>query len=237
MSELAQALRGTALPVMVKNAPSPDVRLWAGAIERCQAATTGVVSAILRGFDIYNNLGYRNAPLWDVALELRRLMPSLPLLCDPSHITGRRDAIAATAQTALDLGLDGLMVEVHPHPADALTDADQQLTPHQFIAVLDGLVERRSDSQKADSALADCRAQIDAIDQQLLQLLQRRMDIARDIATVKRQLDLPLYQPQRWQTLLDHHRAAAQAIGLDPDFATRLFNLIHSESLRTQQEL
>ncbi len=236
VGELCEAFSGTSLPVMVKNAPSPDVRLWAGAIERCGKSTSGAVSAVHRGFDLYNNLGYRNNPLWEVPLELRRIMPQVEMLCDPSHITGDRSRIAATAQTALDLGFDGLMVEVHPSPDDALTDPAQQITPQALADMVGGLTVRRTDSQKADAALADCRARIDAIDHQLLRLLGQRMDTSREIALVKRPLDIALYQPARWNALVADRKRLAEQLGLDADFVGRLLETIHAESVKVQQQ-
>ncbi|MCR4659662.1 MAG: bifunctional 3-deoxy-7-phosphoheptulonate synthase/chorismate mutase type II [Bacteroidales bacterium] len=236
VQELCAALQGTAMPVMVKNAPVPDLGLWLGAIERCSQATTGDVSAVHRGFNLYNNLGYRNHPLWEVPLELRRYMPQTELICDPSHIAGRRDIVAQTAQMALDLGFDGLMVETHPNPDAALTDAAQQLTPDGFAAMTASLVPRRTGSQRANAALADCRSQIDDIDHQLLQLLARRMDTSRRIAAIKRPLGMALYQPERWQALMADRKALAAELGLEQDFVSRLLETIHAESVRVQQE-
>ena len=173
VQELTEALRGTGLPVMVKNAPSPDVRLWMGAIERCRQVGLTDLTAVHRGFDVFRNDGYRNNPLWEVPIELRRTMPEVPILCDPSHIAGRREPIAALSQTALDLGFDGLMIEVHPQPSVALTDAGQQLSPAELAVLIGGLVMRSTDSVVADEELRLMREQIDQIDGEVLRLLDR----------------------------------------------------------------
>ena len=236
VQELTEALRGTGLPVLVKNAPSPDVRLWMGAIERCRQVGIEDVTAVHRGFDVFRNDSYRNNPLWEVPIELRRAMPEVPILCDPSHIAGRKEPIAALSQTALDLGFDGLMVEVHPMPTEALTDARQQLTPDELAVMIGGLVMRSTDSVLADEELRVLREQIDSLDSEVLQLLSARFAVSRQIARIKMEGNLAVFQPKRWDALLHQRMESAQQLGLDAEFVKGVFEKIHAESVRVQEE-
>lgn len=236
VQELTEALRGTKLPVMVKNAPSPDVRLWMGAMERCRQVGVEDLKAVHRGFDVYRNDGYRNNPLWEIPIELRRLMPDVPILCDPSHIAGRREPLAALSQTAMDLGFDGLMIETHPRPEKALTDAGQQISPDELDALLDGLVMRSTDSRVADEELRLLREQIDYIDKDVLRLMSARFEVARQIARVKEEGNLAVFQPKRWDTVLRQRMEAAERQGVDPAFVKALFEKIHAESVRVQEQ-
>ena len=236
VQELTEALRGTKLPVMVKNAPSPDVRLWMGAMERCRQVGVEDLKAVHRGFDVYRNDGYRNNPLWEIPIELRRLMPDVPILCDPSHIAGRREPLTALSQTAMDLGFDGLMIETHPRPEKALTDAGQQISPDELAALLAGLVMRSTDSRVADEELRLLREQIDYIDKDVLRLMSARFEVARQIARVKEEGNLAVFQPKRWNTVLRQRMEAAERQGVDPAFVKALFEKIHAESVRVQEQ-
>lgn len=236
MGELAAALRGSAMAVMVKNPIIPDIELWVGAIERIQQAGIEDLAAIHRGFSTYNNYSYRNNPLWEIPIELKRRMPTLPLLCDPSHIGGRRDLVAPISQMALDLHFDGLMVEVHNDPDNALTDSQQQITPEQFGQMLDKL-KQRHDSETAPSELQRLRDHLDVIDQQLLKLLSQRMEISRQIGAIKHQNNMPIFQPQRWEQVLAQQQKAGAALGLDDHFVKEIAEKIHRESLRMQEEI
>ena len=236
VQELTEALRGTKLPVMVKNAPSPDVRLWMGAMERCRQVGVEDLKAVHRGFDVYRNDGYRNNPLWEIPIELRRLMPDVPILCDPSHIAGRREPLAALSQTAMDLGFDGLLIETHPKPEKALTDAGQQISPDELAALLAGLVMRSTDSRVADEELRLLREQIDYIDKDVLRLMSARFEVARQIARVKEEGNLAVFQPKRWDTVLRQRMEAAERQGVDPAFVKALFEKIHAESVRVQEQ-
>ena len=236
VQELTEALRGTKLPVMVKNAPSPDVRLWMGAMERCRQVGVEDLKAVHRGFDVYRNDGSRNNPLWEIPIELRRLMPDVPILCDPSHIAGRREPLAALSQTAMDLGFDGLMIETHPKPEKALTDAGQQISPDELAALLTGLVMRSTDSRVADEELRLLREQIDYIDKDVLRLMSARFEVARQIARVKEEGNLAVFQPKRWDTVLRQRMEAAERQGVDPAFVKALFEKIHAESVRVQEQ-
>lgn len=234
VQEVTEAMRGCDVTVMVKNAPSPDVQLWLGAVERCRQVGLKDIVAVHRGFDLFRNGDYRNSPLWEVPIELRRLVPELPILCDPSHIAGRREPIGMLAQTAMNLGFDGLMVEVHPHPDEAYTDAGQQITPAELERLLKTLVVRQTDSAMADGQLQRLREEIDLLDNQLLQLLMARLEVAGEIAKVKERDNLAVYQPKRWEQLLQQRRQAATELGLDPDFVEEIFETVHAESVRVQ---
>lgn len=235
VEELCDALRGSDMRVMVKNPMNPDVRLWLGAIERLQQCGIAVTAAIHRGFSMYDNRGYRNDPLWEVPMELRRQMSELPLLCDPSHIAGRTDLVAPVAQAAMLLGFDGVMVEVHPHPASALTDAVQQLTPTALAAMLPTLQQPESPEMAAPD-LTTLRSRIDELDHEMLRLLASRMDVSRRMAALKRAAGMSVYQPQRWQAVLTDRQQQAIELGLDPTFTKELLEKIHGESVRVQME-
>lgn len=236
VQELAEILRGSELVVMVKNAPSPDVKLWMGAIERMQKAGVTSVCAVHRGFYVFKNSGYRNTPLWEVPIELRRVMPEVPIICDPSHIAGRREPLQQLSQTALDLGFDGLMLEVHPKPSAALTDSYQQLDPGDFKLLLNSLVIRSTEEVVTDEELRLLRGQIDQIDEQLLQMLVERLRVSMKIADVKERCNMAVFQPKRWDWVLKQRMEMASQLGLDTDFVKEIFEKIHAESVRTQQE-
>lgn len=235
VEELCAALRGSTMRVMVKNPLNPDVRLWLGAIERLTQSNIEVSAAIHRGFSMYDNRGYRNEPLWEVPIELHRRMPELPLLCDPSHIAGQADLVSSVAHAAMMLCFDGLMVEVHPSPADALTDAHQQLTPGQLLAMIKELSHKveRNDTD-ATGNVAMLREKIDEVDNELLQLLSRRMGLSRQMAEVKRSQQMSVYQPKRWDELLYDRMAKADTLALDKEFIKEIFEKIHGESVRVQ---
>lgn len=234
MGELADSLRGSGLAVMVKNPITPDVELWVGALERLRQVGISDLAAIHRGFATYNNMGYRNNPLWEIPIELKRRMPELPLLCDPSHIGGRGELIASLSQMALDLHFDGLMIECHPSPVTALTDSQQQITPHELSTLLDRL-KIRQHGVSAPSELRRLRGELDIIDSQLLELLSRRMKISATIGDIKREHNMPIFQPERWQKVLDKQIADGRELGLDEQFVKELSEKIHSESLRLQE--
>lgn len=235
MSELTEAMRGIRKTIMVKNPMSPDINAWIGAIERCLQIGVPKVVAVHRGFDVYNNLGYRNNPLWEIPMELRRRMPELPLICDPSHICGKGDLIADMAQTALDFNFDGLMIEVHSNPAQALTDKAQQITPAQLKAIVDRLVVKQENDATVDE-LNYLRTQIDTVDKELVKLIESRLAISRKIADVKRAHKMTTYQPKRWEAVLKKRLEMARQTGLSEEFVKELFEKLHSESVRVQEE-
>lgn len=234
VGELASALQGTPLAVMVKNPVTPDTSLWIGAIERLQKSGITDLAAIHRGFSTYNNFGYRNNPLWEIPIELKRLMPHLPLFCDPSHIAGKRELVSSLSQTAFDLHFDGLMIECHPSPDNALTDSKQQISPDALRSLLDTLHPRQHTDKTPDELLL-LREQLDVIDAQLLKLISQRMKISADIGAIKRAHNMPIFQPQRWQKVLDDQLAAARALGLNEHFVKDITEKIHGESIRLQE--
>ncbi|MBR1798510.1 MAG: bifunctional 3-deoxy-7-phosphoheptulonate synthase/chorismate mutase type II [Bacteroidales bacterium] len=237
VEEICKALRGTSMTVMVKNPICPDVKLWVGAIERIQKVCKEQVVAIHRGFYTYDNHGFRNAPLWDIALDMRRHLAETPIFCDPSHMAGNRLLIEPLVHMALQLAYDGLFIEVHHAPDQALTDAQQQITPRELLQLLqniEGINTNTGDT--LDNALAMLRQQIDNIDHDLLHLLAQRMTISRQIAQVKYQHEASAYQPTRWQQVLDNRLQQASNEGLDQHFVKELMEKIHAESLRIQIE-
>lgn len=233
VGELCSALKGSRLPVMIKNPLNPDVKLWIGAIERVLQAGTESVAAVHRGFYMYNNYGYRNNPLWEIPIELMRAMPDVPIFCDPSHIGGKRKLLSQLMQTALDLHFDGLMVEVHPSPSCALTDANQQITPNDFLSLLAGL-SVHSNTPNAPEALQVLREQIDFIDSQLIHLIGDRLNVAKKIASVKAANDMAVFQPKRWEEVLEKKMQLALEQGIDPEFIKELYEKLHAESVKVQ---
>lgn len=237
VGELAQALRGCDIGVLVKNPIAADINLWQGAIERIMQADVAHVAAIHRGFYLYHDgCPYRNKPLWEVAIELQRRLPGLPIFCDPSHMGGHRRYLQELMATASDLGCNGYMIEVHPHPETALTDGDQQVDVAGLVALLASL-EAHKHADTVEMQLNTLRQQIDAIDERLIQAMGERMTISRKIARLKMTDHLEAYQPQRWNELLRQRLTTAQSIGLDPHFVRKLYEAIHEESIRTQEEV
>lgn len=235
VDEICEALKGSAMQVMVKNPMSPDVGLWIGAIERVVRAGARGVMAVHRGFDVYNNEGLRNAPMWELALNLRHELPEVPLLCDPSHLGGSRDRVEALALAAMQLAFDGLMVETHPHPAEAWTDAAQQLTPNELKALLARIADQHlNDGDAGTQRLTPLRQQMDDVDHELLRLLGRRMDLSRQIADVKREAGMTVYQSKRWEEVLADRLRLAETLGLNAAFVQDLLEKIHGESVRVQ---
>lgn len=237
MGELSESFRGTDLTVLVKNPLIPDVKLWMGALERVMRSGIKDIGAVHRGFYSYrDNSPYRNKPLWEVPIELRQLMPGLPILCDPSHMGGKREYLQDLMQTAADLGADGYMIEVHPHPTEALTDAEQQVTPRELSRQLDSIIWRRNTAD-SDSELRNLRKQIDEIDETLLRTLSQRMEISKKIATLKAKSGIAVYQPQRLEQMMVQRMQKAEQIGLSPMFVKELLDKVHAESVKTQEEI
>lgn len=239
--ELAEALRGTDASVFVKNPLVPDVDLWEGTLERFMAAGVAKVGAIHRGFYPTEPSRFRNIPKWEIPLELRRRKPDLRILCDPSHISGNRLYITEVAIRALELSLDGLMVEVHPSPPNALTDACQQITPAEFGAMIAHYLDRKRELAQAgaadDGPLHLARVKIDSIDYQMIDLLTRRFDVIREIAGIKNELGLEPRQKDRWESVFANRMAYAIENGLDTRPLAKLLNFIHDESIALQRVL
>lgn len=237
MQEMAEALANTNLQVWVKNPVVPDVQLWIGGIERLQKSKVHVAGAIHRGFSVYSKGEYRNAPEWTLLVEFRRLMPNLPVYCDPSHISGRRDLLEIVCQKALDLGLEGLMIEVHPNPEAAQSDPDQQLTPLAYSQLLDRLVTHQPNSEAITYQLQieDLRRQLDGVDQRILEAFAERNKMVSAIGEIKRDHNVALLQIERWNTVIENLMAQGIQLGLDEKDVKRLFDLIHDASLRVQE--
>jgi chorismate mutase len=239
VQEIADALRGVEVPVLVKNPVNPDLELWIGALERLSRAGIRRLGAVHRGFSMYGDTEYRNSPLWEIPVELRRRLPNLPLLCDPSHICGKRETIPGVAQNALDLGFDGLMVEVHRQPDQAWSDARQQFTPDDFGAWLHQLVVRRAtaDNPLFAPQLETLRRQIDRLDEQLVAVLGKRMDVAREIGLYKLENGVAILQLERWREVFRTRSKALRALDISDDFAHKLLQAIHQESIAQQARI
>jgi chorismate mutase len=238
VQEIADALRGVDKPVMVKNPVNPDLKLWMGAIERILRADVKAVLACHRGFNIYGKSLYRNAPLWEIPIELKRNLPDIPLICDPSHIGGKRELIEDIAGKALKLGYEGLMVETHPDPDAAWSDSAQQLTPEAFIQMMARLRFRRANADNPGylDEVARMRDAIDEVDGRLMELLAERMVFSRKIGTLKETNNVAFYQHNRWSGIIEHVRSAAEELGLNEEFMLKLFSIIHLESIDMQGE-
>jgi chorismate mutase len=235
---IADALKGTDIPVLVKNPISADIGLWIGAIERLANAGLTRLGAIHRGFSSTLEMRYRNAPNWKMPIELNRLMPEIPLICDPSHICGKAELIPDLAQEAMDLLFDGLMVEVHPDPPNALSDAAQQLTPDQFLSMVANLrlPHEQSDSPVFINRMSELREGIDELDSQLLDLLGQRMDIVREMGALKVAQQVSTLQPHRWQEIVRDRIKKGSGLDLSEAFVLQLMQSIHEEAIRQQEE-
>lgn len=234
VQEIADVLRDNKeITVLVKNPMNPDVNLWIGAIRRLQQAGVEKIVAVHRGFSVYNSqFSTRNAPHWYVPIEFKRLMPKVPLLCDPSHIAGRRDLVAGLCQKALDLDFDGLMIECHCLPEQALSDAAQQLIPDELNRVLDGLVvHERVDK---DKELAELRSKIDSLDSILIEALAKRMQVSKEIGEYKRQHNMPIVQTGRYNEVIQNRIELAEELGVSTDLVKQIYELIHEASVNAQ---
>ncbi|MGM9705133.1 MAG: chorismate mutase [Prevotella sp.] len=235
MQALADSLRGVDVPVLVKNPVNPDLELWIGALERINQAGIKRLGAIHRGFSSYDKKIYRNLPMWQIPIELRRRIPNLPIICDPSHIGGSRDLIAPLCQQAMDLGLDGLIVESHCSPDSAWSDAAQQVTPDVLDYILSLLVVRNE--TVTTEGIHQLRKQIDELDNQLMELLAKRMRVCREIGQYKKEHNMTVLQTSRYNEILDKRGAQGALCGMDSDFIKRVFEEVHEESVRQQIEI
>lgn len=239
VQEIANALRGTDRKVWVKNPLHPDIGLWIGALERINRVGITDMAAIHRGFFAYESKPYRNEPKWEMSLEMRRLAPSLPILCDPSHIAGSTALIGEVCQTALDLNMDGLMIESHFDPTAALSDAQQQVTPEQLGKIMKNLVLRSSSSEDVVflSKLRELRERIDEIDAELLEVLARRLRVVEEIGTFKKDKNVAVFQLDRWFEILESRQDWGEEHQLYRELVEELFKLIHKHSVRTQTDM
>ena len=235
VQEIADALRGIDVPVLVKNPVNPDLELWIGALERVNGAGIKRMAAIHRGFSSYDKKIYRNMPMWQIPIELRRRVPKLPVICDPSHIGGRRDLIAPLCQQAMDLGMDGLIIESHCNPDQAWSDASQQVTPDILDYILNLLVIR--DQIVTTENITQLRRQIDEIDNGLIDLLAKRMRISREIGQYKKEHGMTIVQTSRYAEILDKRGAQGSLCGIDNSCTRQIFEAIHEESVRQQMEI
>lgn len=238
VQEIAEALRDTDIPVLVKNPVNPDLDLWIGAFERLAAQGVRKLGAIHRGVSSVSKIKYRNLPQWEMAVELRSRYPELPMFADPSHMGGKREYLFELSQRAMDLGLDGLMIESHCDPSCALSDAAQQLTPSALIELLESLVVRdaMTSDEEFNEKLSRLRAQIDVLDENLIFTLASRMKVSRSIGDLKKENSVAIVQPSRWDEVLDKAAASAAAYGLDTEFIKRIFNTIHEASVAEQNK-
>ena len=235
MQALADALKGVDMPVFVKNPVNPDLELWIGALERLNQAGVKRLGAVHRGFSSYDKKMYRNLPMWQIPIELRRRIPALPIITDPSHIGGRRELIAPLCQQAMDLGFDGLIVESHCSPDDAWSDARQQVTPDVLDYILSLLVIR--DEKVTTEGIHELRKQIDELDNQLMERLAKRMRVCREIGTYKKEHNMTVLQPTRYNEILDKRGAQGALFQMDSSFVKTVFEAVHQESVRQQIEI
>jgi chorismate mutase len=236
VQQLADALQGVNVPVMVKNPVNPDVDLWEGAIERFERAGIQKIAAVHRGFSSYHSPLYRNQPNWPIPIELKRRRPDIHIICDPSHITGNRALVAEVAQKALDMGFDGLMIETHPNPEKAWSDAAQQVTPETLKQILQQLIVRQhitADTSKS-TELEHIRQLMDTVDAEIIDLLGRRMELSERIGDIKRDCNMTVYNPERWQEIVNSRSAQANKLHLSSDFILALYEKIHHESIKKQ---
>lgn len=236
VQEIADSLRGVNIPIMVKNPVNPDLELWLGAFERLQAAGLNQLAAIHRGFSSVSHSSFRNDPHWQIPIELQSRMPSLPLICDPSHIAGHTELVPFISQKAMDLNMTGLMIETHFRPAVALSDARQQLTPQALSEMLSGLIIRQPGPKESmqKGQLEILREQIDELDDQLLHLMAERMKISENIGHYKSENGITILQLSRWEEIIHSRLQYAKAMGLDPGFTDRLLKVIHQGSIDVQ---
>lgn len=232
VQEIADALEGTNIPVMIKNPVNPDVDLWIGAIERIYNAGIHRIAAIHRGFSSSDKKIYRNQPQWHLPIELHRQLPNLPILCDPSHIGGKRELVGPLSQQAMDLNFDGLIVETHCNPEKAWSDAAQQVTPAVLELILDSIVIR--DVKQSTESLTQLRKQIDELDNDLLELLAKRMRVSKEIGLYKKEHNMPILQSQRYEEILEDRVKQAGKMDMSEDFMKTVLIAIHEESVRQQ---
>ncbi len=239
VQEVADALRGADVPVLIKNPINADLELWTGAVERVAKAGIKHLGLIHRGFSAYGNTEYRNAPMWHLAIEMKRRNPELLMINDPSHICGRRDILMDVAQKAIDLHFDGLMIESHIDPDNAWSDAKQQVTPEALAEMLDTIIWRKEDvaSEEFHAALEKLRQQINHLDDEMMQILSQRMKLAEKIGQYKKENDITILQTNRWNEILERAFVKGEKIGLSKEFVTKYFDAVHMESINHQNKI
>ncbi|MGC4038883.1 MAG: chorismate mutase [Chitinophagaceae bacterium] len=239
VQEVADALRGVDVPVLIKNPINPDLELWTGAVERVARAGVKQIGLIHRGFSSYGNTEYRNAPMWHLAIEMKRRNPGMMIINDPSHICGRRDILLDVAQKAIDLDYDGLMIESHIDPDNAWSDAKQQITPERLAEMLDTIVWRKEDnnSEEFHAALEKLRQQINHLDDELMQILGQRMKISEKIGEYKKNNNITILQTNRWNSILERAFQQGDKLGLSKEFIVKYFDAVHMESINRQNKI
>jgi chorismate mutase len=239
VQEIADALAGTNIPVMIKNPINPDLSLWMGAIERIYKAGIHKIAVIHRGFSYHGESKYRNIPHWQIPIELKRKFPTIEIICDNSHICGERSMLQETAQIAMDLSFDGLMTEVHPNPDKAWSDAKQQITPDVFRNMVKNLVYRESTTDDIEflDTIEQLRSQIDEVDNELLNILSKRMKLAENIGRYKKRKNIAILQADRWSEILEKTQAVGKLKGLSPEFIRTFLRAVHQESINHQEDI
>ena len=239
VQEIADALQGSDVTVLVKNPVNPELELWIGAIERIQKAGITRLGAIHRGFSSYEKTAFRNTPHWLIPVELKQRVENLPIICDPSHICGNRHMLLEVSQKAMDLNFDGLMLESHMDPSIALSDAAQQVTPRALSCILDRLVMRNPESDDANflNVLEELRGKIDIYDEQLIEVLEKRMDVAKSIARYKKENNITILQTRRWAEVVQKILSLGEQKGLSKTFVNDMLRLIHQESINHQNQV
>ena len=239
VQEIADALKDTDKIILVKNPVNPDLSLWLGGLERLYSANIKKLGVIHRGFSTYEKSKYRNNPEWQLPIELQNRFPDIPLICDPSHIAGRRDILQDISQTALDLNFDGLMIETHTDPDNAWSDAAQQITPDVLVKMMEDLKIRTLTSDEADykNQLNTLRTQIDVIDHGILETLGKRMKVAVSIGELKKKKNVAVLQTKRWNEILGNMILEGEKKGLSEEFVLKMFKAIHQESINNQEEV
>ncbi len=239
VQEIADVLKGVDIPVFIKNPIYPDLQLWAGALERVNSAGIKKIAAIHRGFYSYDNGPFRNPPKWDLVIDLKTASPGLPIICDPSHIGGTRELIPYLAQKAMDMDMDGWMIETHHHPMAALSDARQQITPKELKEILNNIQIRSAaiENTELQTKLEELRCTIQKLDTDLLELLAKRMAISTQIGEYKRDNNITILQVSHWTKIIECSLESANALGLPKKFVKGLYHLIHDESIRRQTDV
>ncbi|MFT3919586.1 chorismate mutase [Cloacibacterium sp.] len=237
VQEIAVALKGTDKPVLVKNPVNPDLALWVGALERLLGQDVKNLGAIHRGFSSYQKTKYRNVPNWQIALDFKNQYPNIPMFVDPSHICGRRDLLKDITQEAFNVGYEGAMIESHPNPDAAWSDAAQQITPEVLADMLGSIQIRNSDISGFDEEMGKHRALISDIDFQLINLLSSRMKISEKIGTLKKQNNIAIFQPDRWKVITEYANQKATETGMSQEFIEKVFKAIHEESIEVQNNI
>ncbi len=239
VQEVADALRGVDIPILVKNPINPDLELWSGAVERVERAGIKEIGLIHRGFSSYGNTEFRNAPMWHLAIEMKRRNPGRMIINDPSHICGRRDTLASISQIAIDLDYDGLMIESHIDPDNAWSDAKQQITPEVLSEMLSSLIWRKEDvsSDAFHGIMEKLRQQINQLDDELLQIIGQRMKVAESIGEYKKNNNVTILQTNRWNEILERAYKKGDKLGLSKEFITSYFDAVHMESINHQNKI